>query len=912
MRASIALEIACLSLGLAGVSAAQTTRIHVLLEGANAAGAEVYVDGQIRGRTDASGNLDVDRALLTDGTSRISARLQVYEVPAFLPGHEDARSPGGWVMRAYVTSVVIDDAGAVNMFQVADRATTQELVLRRDNALIGLQVLASADRDLSEPDLSRLMQAFQGASRYLWNATDGQFVFETVKIADQARNWDRSEFRFYTDNTTRPRTTRGGYLAQNDVGRLVGSYMSIPWRDASIHLQVEVPTYGGANPATFVHEFGHLGFELDDEYSDVGGVNCTVRRDTDATGPFKASGPMSACVMDSQFDSAKFCSDQSPNSHNLAGLQYDDCWSEIRGAYSDPQGARWILKTPVTRGTIVGALAGASGTAQDALPVEWNTTFVVTNTGWPTEICKPFLQHVTFSDGSPAPWGTVKLLYTSIDPDRRTWISQGKTYPSGDIAILGAHVSDTVMTQVVFDELTTCPQGVWPQGALGVLAGDQDGDRVLDAFDSCPSVFNPYALDPIMWYGQSTGCSCTTSAQCGPDLVCSTAGGPGACVVPTCRTDADCSSGRTCQGASCVVAGAACTSHAQCSAGLLCDAGNGTSHTGLCVPAPGTGAPGDLCSHDNHCRSGNCSGLQPDQAGGWRPGRCSAVAQKGLGEYCFSHPQCASGYCDAGDGTSKTQLCMPNRNGVTGDICSRDDQCASLNCGGLAPAAGGGWQPGHCSASATKPLGDSCFGHGQCASGYCDGGLGTSNTWRCLPNRDGLPGQICSHDNQCASLNCSGLSSTAAAGLGTCAARRGLGVACLAHNQCASGYCDGGPGTSSTWRCMPLGNGRIGDICSHDNQCTSAVCAGLRKDGTGAWVPGACAAKKALRDQCSQHYQCASGYCDAGWNTSQTELCMPNGDGRSNDPCSQHNQCTSRVCAGVQWNGTGWNPGTCQ
>ena len=915
-----ALFVPGLLLGHAGLSSAQTTRIHAVLDGASVSGAEVFVDGQSRGRTDGRGNLDVDRALLTDGTSVISARLQVYEVPAFLPGHDDARSPGGWMMRAYVTSVLIDDAGTVNLHRVADRTATQELVLRRDNVLIGLQLLASVDWDMSDADFTRLMQTFQVASRYLWNATDGQFVFETVKISDQARNWDRSMFRLYADNTPRPRATAGGYLGQNLLGQLVGSYVTIPWRDSTIHLQGPNGPWAGHDPRTFVHEFGHLGFALGDEYSDIVADTCTPKRNVDAFGtPFGPSGEKSACVMDSQFNSVKFCSDQDPNPHNYTSLAPDDCWAGIRGSYSDPAGARWILKTPVTRGAIVGTLRGASGTATDAFPLEWNTGFVVTNTGWGADLCRPFLQTVTFADGTPAGASTVKLLFTTVDPSQHTWISEGKTFASGDIAILGAHQGDTVMTENAFNALTTCPQGTWPQGPLGVLSGDLDGDRVPDGFDTCPNSFNPYDLDTTMWVVQAVStCPCTTDAECLGGLVCATPAGGTAkqCILPACRSDADCGVGRTCQGtgaaAACVASlGARCTTNADCPIGR-CDVGDGTSRTGLCVPNGAAGRTGDICSHDNQCASGNCSGLAPNAAGGWQPGTCGASAQKGLGEYCFNNPQCVSGYCDAGDGTSKTHLCMPNNNGQPGEICSHDNQCTSRNCGGLAPRPGGGWQPGRCNASDKKPLGDYCFGNAQCETGYCDAGDGTSKTNRCMPNRDGQTGQICSHDNQCASLNCSGLSNLAAAVPGTCAPKRALGVSCSANGQCSSSYCDAGWGTSKTYRCMPLRDGQNGDICSHDNQCASLNCGGLMQNNVGEWVPGACAGKRALGAGCSANSQCGSAYCDAGDGTSKTNRCMPNTNGRDGDICSHDNQCASLNCGGLTQNSAGaWVPGAC-
>jgi hypothetical protein len=105
---------------------------------------------------------------------------------------------------------------------------------------------------------------------------------------------------------------------------------------------------------------------------------------------------------------------------------------------------------------------------------------------------------------------------------------------------------------------------------------------------------------------------------------------------------------------------------------------------------------------------------------------------------------------------------------------------------------------------------------------------------------------------------------------------------------------------------------RIERLSRADNQCLSLVCSGLNQDGSGAWVPGACASKKALGDSCMQNYQCASSYCDSGNNTSRTDRCMPNTNGMSGDICSHNNQCASRNCVGLHASGNQWIPGTCQ
>jgi hypothetical protein len=251
---------------------------------------------------------------------------------------------------------------------------------------------------------------------------------------------------------------------------------------------------------------------------------------------------------------------------------------------------------------------------------------------------------------------------------------------------------------------------------------------------------------------------------------------------------------------------------------------------------------------------------------------------------------------------------MPHDSGQIGDMCSNDNQCASLVCAGLHQESGA-WIPGSCGDK--KILGDFCSQNYQCASSYCDTGNNTSRTDRCMPYQNGQDGNICSNDSQCISLVCAGLHQQSGAWIpGSCAGKKALGDFCSQNYQCTSGYCDTGNNTSRTDRCMPHSGGQLGDICSNANQCSSLICAGLHQQ-SGAWVPGSCASKLTLGDPCTQNYECGSGYCDRGNNTSRTDRCMPNQTGRPGDICSHPNQCISRTCLGLHQQGNNWIPGSC-
>jgi len=72
-------------------------------------------------------------------------------------------------------------------------------------------------------------------------------------------------------------------------------------------------------------------------------------------------------------------------------------------------------------------------------------------------------------------------------------------------------------------------------------------------------------------------------------------------------------------------------------------------------------------------------------------------------------------------------------------------------------------------------------------------------------------------------------------------------------------------------------------------------------------------AQGALGASCNNNAQCRSTYCDAGFNTANTNKCMPRGrEGVSGDLCSHNTQCASANCACLTQVNGNWQPGRCQ
>src|SRR6185369_6213787 len=94
------------------------------------------------------------------------------------------------------------------------------------------------------------------------------------------------------------------------------------------------------------------------------------------------------------------------------------------------------------------------------------------------------------------------------------------------------------------------------------------------------------------------------------------------------------------------------------------------------------------------------------------------------------------------------------------------------------------------------------------------------------------------------------------------------------------------------------GTGQINALCTQDSQCASGLCALLKTGSNGLPIPGRCGVTGgAIGSTCMGNSECGSGYCDAGNNTSHTNLCLPRGGtGTLGTLCSNDNQCASGIC----------------
>lgn len=410
------------------------TRIRVVSpSGQGAYDAEVFVNGSLYPeRTNANGFVTINPPLAAG--AQLVARARVHESRSERGAHAQG-SNQNWKYRAYITSLPLTHDGTGGNpvhtpVTVTDPNGAYQLNLRRDASYIGLHLVASLEWDASPAELNGFANRMRMASDYFYNATDGQMLIERVDVFDDKHNWDQADFRVYADLSLRAHVDwpSGGFWTAHDESF---------WRSNWMHMS------RSNDDPVYVHEFGHYGMRLKDEYEDDGGDHC-AHGVGGATPAFDSGGGKASCMMYSQWGYTKICSAHPDNPHLTGTRQGDeDCWSELKRHFTEeapgPGGApRWRLLSPVDRGAIIDRING--------VPVaDWDV-LVETNDANNVNLCQPvqfqWASHGGFADGARV---------FSKNSSGRT-IIQGVTDATGVIkpfqgsvrTVAGLHIGDTI------------------------------------------------------------------------------------------------------------------------------------------------------------------------------------------------------------------------------------------------------------------------------------------------------------------------------------------------------------------------------------------------------------------------------------------------------------------------------------
>lgn len=403
-------------------------------------GATVYQNGvPVPGTTDSRGLMRTATAEVGD---QFIATRRILE-QATGKGDHNQNSTQNWAYRVYLTSAAVQNNGALDVYTLPSKSGAMPvLTLRRDNTLIGFNIVASVEWDASDAYLQDLEDGFRQASLYFYDASDGQAFFEHITINDDNGSWNNADYQFKASNQEWPHT--------NNVGGITDAGNKRAYFGRSFDGQSSSRgTWANVNGhRTLVHEFGHYGLHLYDEYYYYGGPlgltkiesHDTLKRLDPAS--VYSQDDLASSLMDSQYNSTEFCSDLAANPHNHDTEQHrqngKSSWGTISDVYSDKQSpARWTLRTPETRNQVVAGPHNFPTT-------NWPQTDVV---NWSTGTCSgEVAYHVIYTDGTVA-----KNVDVYLHRQNGRTLYQGKADGNGDITILGAANGDKLTSEIGFD-----------------------------------------------------------------------------------------------------------------------------------------------------------------------------------------------------------------------------------------------------------------------------------------------------------------------------------------------------------------------------------------------------------------------------------------------------------------------------
>ncbi|MEZ4864456.1 MAG: VCBS repeat-containing protein [Caldilineaceae bacterium] len=424
--------------------------IRVVNENGNpVAGATVYANGQPITQT-LTGLTRTDQAgLLAPLTPPVGATLVALAL------QQEAPSPraehNGWAYRTYLTSHTWTAAGQ----PLADTATSlgeQRLVVKKAQPLILFNLLVALEWNADDAYLNQLADALRSGSNYLYDLTDGQMAFGEVTIYEDGEQWTNADLQFLARSDVHPYADIGGILAA-DTSRVI--HVGRGWDRYGDNTQ---PWNASDGLRTLVHEFGHYGLYLWDEYlfydfdangnllglsKETGCTSAAIRAQEDLNGT-------NASAMDWQYATSELsartptalwgnnCEITLQTQHNPQFQPQghgESTWETLARHYADSANPpRWQIVTPMMRGSVLtGPVALAPG-----LPA-WPQVHIHPVAAQ----SQPLILTVKEADGTLYTKGAVVTLYQGTVNGTRP-LNQGFTDKNGHLAIFGAGIGDKV------------------------------------------------------------------------------------------------------------------------------------------------------------------------------------------------------------------------------------------------------------------------------------------------------------------------------------------------------------------------------------------------------------------------------------------------------------------------------------
>jgi Tol biopolymer transport system component len=295
--------------------------------------AEVYRDSLLLGRSNSRGIVNLPAPELDE---HLIARSLVHTGDSPKPNHD------GWSYHVWLTNVTQENDGNQTTYTITDtNKITQTVVLKRDNAQIGLNIVGSVSYNATQDNLADIAAGLKKASEFLFDVTDGQMFFEKLTLYENKENYVDADMQF--DAWQWPAATFSGIFSPTGHLHLPG-----PGFNGKAYTGGWHQTKGFR---TFAHEFGHYALGAHDEYQVLDGQGGSAMCTLDQISVLESRR---ASIMDTQFRSTELCADNNHNPETEQGqVLHESVWATFvrnwRDAGSNP---RWTLRTPISRGAV--------------------------------------------------------------------------------------------------------------------------------------------------------------------------------------------------------------------------------------------------------------------------------------------------------------------------------------------------------------------------------------------------------------------------------------------------------------------------------------------------------------------------------------------------------------------------------
>ncbi len=416
------------------------------VQGRAVSGADVTLvrDGRPVGQTvtRADGRYRFDRVAVAP--HHVFARRVVHREPAAKAAHEDVDN---LLYDIVLSSQTIDNAGNPVLPQVRP-GRDRDVVLA--HSLTRYSVLVVVEWDARREYLEQIVRGMRKAAEFLYVASDGQLTFGRVAVHDAGRDWNSADLWDWANNSVHPNASVAGIRhryhpvqAPWNTSMNFGRQWAGAWDQHGLY-------------STVVHEFGHYGLGLYDEY--LGSPQGAYRG--------LAYWEMCRCIMGHQYSDHKICWDDNHRAYTNQGMWNGRaCWRQIQQNHQGMRSGLFIpVTTPIERGGVVPPdFVGSLGRHSLRVGEELKAVIRDADTSG-------------FDAGLSVagPFGTALpgvLVYAELRAEGRTTY-QGTTWGNGRMQLMGVHGGDRIT-------------GLY-QGARAELVLDERRDAYVLEFGSEP------------------------------------------------------------------------------------------------------------------------------------------------------------------------------------------------------------------------------------------------------------------------------------------------------------------------------------------------------------------------------------------------------------------------------------------